>query len=156
MSAQVSYEEVLNRQMGEQSLLMKILIGAVTHLTANMEVTGLLIESLKVATAEEEKQALTDIQAIKDKSDEFLRKMGSAGVFKEMVLKVQRPLFSNDPDMDESTCLVYDQKKSFVHHLRLDSDAMAMMGEEPKMYVQSRLWIDGTLQLSSRVEDPGW
>lgn len=140
MSTKPSKNETLDRQMEPGNPLLDLLKGAV----ALMDET---IHTLTPLVPLEHAEPLKLIRG-------FLTDMSEAGVAETMIIKVQRPLTSN---METPPYLVYNEDRSLMDHVTLEDPAIIDWFEgDPKMYVEARLWIDGTLQLLRRVEEQDW
>lgn len=135
----------LDKQGTESNPLLPILLGVVSRLDTAIDV-------------------LTQIQGDNEllqefvlENQEFMTNMAIAGLFLPLVLKVQRLITTNNPDMlKEGAVLVYDEDQRLCQEMVIDPSAYAWFGDDFKMYVSARLWANGTLQLMSRIQDQEW
>jgi len=70
-----------------------------------------------------------------------------------MIVKVQRPLSSNDPN---APCLVYDEGRRHQGFIELTpEEVVTLMGDAAKGYFEARV-ERGNLVLGERVADRDW
>lgn len=133
--------EVLERQHEDGNLLIDVLKGAVA-----------VMETAKVALTDCQPEKLVEsLECI----GKFLEQVDQSGLAESMILKIQRPLSTNVEGPEEF--LIYNEDKSLLDQVVLEDPALVgLFGEDLKMYVNSRLWSDGTLQIIDRIEDQDW
>lgn len=151
----IDVNEILERQQQAQDTIMMLLQGTVARFEESL---GLLKDFNTDGPEKTLSPALGNWIATGEK---FIASMEEAKLFLPMVLKVQRPLSSNAPGFDtdpdkKKVCLIYNEDRSVCETMFIDDGALVWMGEDPKMYVTSRLWGDGTLQLIARIEAQPW
>lgn len=80
--------------------------------------------------------------------------MEAAGFFKPLLVKIQRPITSN---MESPPCLVYNEDRTFMHEMAMDSGIMDFFEEgDLKIYAHARLWANGTFQVVCTTEAQDW
>ncbi len=85
---------------------------------------------------------------------DYVSGMGAAGLFKPMVVKIQRPLSSN---IEAPPCLVYNEDRTFMYEMAMDSGVMDFFDEDDfKIYAHARLWANGTFQVVCKTEAKDW
>lgn len=133
-----------------------IMRGAVARLDAMVEI----IDLLKVtAVADADKEFDSPIlEEWKDSVETFLTELGVVKLFTGLVLKLQRPLSTNE---DVPVILAYNEDRSLMEQLTIDEGVLTYFGdpgtqEEFKVFVFARLWQDGTLQIVKNVEWQDW
>lgn len=150
----IDYEAVLNRQQDARDQVLSVLIG----MAARLDLTTFVLQDIADDLSEEgDSDVAKFLEEVTDDTQKFYHTMAEAKFFTPLVLKVQRPLSTNDPEMMEpGACMAYNEDRSLLQHLTLDADAMEWFEEDFKMYVDCRLWIDGTLQVLRRIEEQPW
>lgn len=133
--------EVIEKQGEPSHPLVAVLQGLVAHVDD-------LLDALQNGVGLDDK-----LNLIRDKAD-FIQRLGEAGFFTSVILKVQAPLFTTDP---EPKYLVYTEDRSLCQQIVMEDVALAgWFDGDPKMYVSARLWSNGTLQFVARVEEQPW
>lgn len=154
-SSEAPPEAILQRQItGCKYPLLDILCGFV----AKMErISGPLIpavqeEYLKILT---ESGDAEDAEVVSNLTEAMLSvsTMEAAGLFQTMLVKIQRPLSSN---VENPGCLVYNEERTFLSELSMDSGIMDLFNDELKIYAYARLWADGTFQVVCPVDEQPW
>lgn len=140
MSKKPAKNTVLERQHEEGNPLLDILKGAV----ANLENAKSCLISLN---PEQQAATLGSVST-------FLHTLHEVGVAELLIVKIQAPLSSN---VENPGYLIYNEDRSLMDQVVLEDPAIIeWFSGDPKMYVEARLWIDGTLQLMRRVEEQDW
>lgn len=137
-----SLASILARQSEQGDSLLTVLQGAITRLEGLNEIVPYHEDNSTVA------QMLDDNKA-------FIEELAVAGLCRVLILKVQRPITTNDPNMKAGVCLVYSEDQSLNQFLQVGA-AMEWFQEDFKMFVKARLWADGVLQLIARAGDQPW
>lgn len=131
---------VLARQHEDRNPVLDILKGAIAHL-----------ENAKACMISCDPEA--QIKTLESVSS-FLKDIHATGVAEIVLVKIQRPLASTETP---APFLIYNEDKSLFDHVTLeDPEIIEWFEGDPKMYVEARLWVDGTLQLMRRVEEQDW
>lgn len=150
----IDYQEILKRQADDKNPLLSILTGIAARLD---DATAIISDVSEDAKEDGAKDLGEFLDQVVTSNGEFFKSLEDAGLFLPLVLKVQVPLSTNDPDMLEpGACLAYNKERTLVEHLTLPPETMEWFEGDPKMYVRCRLWIDGTLQVMTRIEDQPW
>lgn len=132
---------------------MDLLIGAVARIDGAMD----LIEELNTDMRIEGDLVSRPLGAWAEELRVFLYNMGESGVFERLVLKVQRPITSNDPEaLKTGFVLVYTEGHTMRAEVTVSPDIYAWFNEDYKMYAEARLWASGLLQLVRRVGEQPW
>lgn len=144
-----SKKEILECQHLAGNPLLTILQGTVTHLEGMLD----LMDEFNVDDTGE--TLSTTVSEFCDEKRAYIEELAVAKLFEPLILKVQRPLASNDP---APHVLVYNEDRSVMEQMTLaDESLYEWFGDDFKMYVRARLWADGTLQLVARIfEEPSW
>ena len=145
----MSKKEILERQHLAGNPLLSILQGTVTHLEAVLD----LMDEFNV---DEKGDTLSSTVAeFCDERRQFVAELAVAKLFEPIILKVQRPLVTNNP---QPVVLVYTEDRSVYSEMVLaDPVLYEWFGSDFKMFVHARLWVDGVLQLTARMfEEPSW
>lgn len=129
------YGKILSRQGEKANPLLAVLQGLVCHVDA-------MAEHLPFATPEAEA------------AKEYVESMGANGFYEGMIVKMQLPLHSTEPG--GGLCLVYNQDRSLLTELVVDSTVLSLFDRDVKIFAFSRLWLDGTFQVVRRVGEQGW
>lgn len=148
-----SLQTILDRQAEEGNPLLTVLQGAMTRLEEATEHIAEVSDWFKEGKLSEHGDSGLD--DIVDDNRAFIEELQVAGLCRELILKAQRPIETNVPDM-EGQILIYNEDRSFETMITMDAQAMLMFGTEYKIYLKARLWIDGVLQLTARVEEQSW
>lgn len=136
-------QEILERQHEEGNPLLDLYKGAV----------AVLEEAKKALITSQPGDITSALLGVRN----YLTAISDAGVAECMIIKVQRPLATNMPSDQPVLYLVYNEDRSLMDHVTLEDPAIVdMFGGDPKMYVNARLWVDGTLQIIDRTDDQDW
>lgn len=135
-------QEILERQHEEGNPLLDIFKGAVA-----------IMEKAKAnLTACEPDGLVSSLGEI----TEFLKAISENCLSECMIVKVQKPLSYSGP-LKDAPYLMYSEDRSLMDQIVLnDPSIVEMFGDDPKMYVNARLWVDGTLQIIDRTDDQDW
>lgn len=142
-------KDVLKGQDLPVDSTMAILRGAVARLDFMVE-TIKIMEPFLMEGPDDTGVAQTMLEW-KESTEAYLVEMGVAKLFTGMVLKLQKPVFSNEV---EPLYLAYNEDRSLMEHMHASPEVEAFFQEGVfKVFVFARLWKDGTLQL---VSEAGW
>ena len=144
-----SKKEILERQHLKGNPLLSLLQRAVAHLDS-------MLDLMAEFNVDDKGEVLSSMVAeFCDEQQAFIEELAVAKLFEPMILKVQRPLATNDPTPH---VLVYNEDRSVMEQMSLaDPSLYEWFGDDFKMYVDARLWADGCLQLvARRFEEPSW
>lgn len=139
-----SPSEALNRQGQKFNALLPVLIGTIARLDSAL---GILRDEAETMVGE------SILRDYIEENDQFILELAVANMFMPMILKVQAPVSSNDPD---APYLVYNESRSLDTMITVDEGVVSMFGNDLKVFVQARVWVDGTLQIVGRAEDQSW
>lgn len=123
--------------------LFKPLKVAVTLLGDTIDVVAAVVERYKM-----EHQIGDDHPMAKmlGQTDEFFQSLDQAGLMTHALVKVQRPLWTSDPEKDEY--LVYDKRRDIEVQGPVPDDVKEWFADgKAKVYAVARLWGDGEMQL---------
>lgn len=135
-------QEILERQHEEGNPLLDIFKGAVA-----------IMEKAKANLTTCEPDGLVSSLG---EITEFLNAISENCLSECMIVKVQKPLAYSGP-MEEAPYLMYNEDRSLMDQIVLNDPAIVeLFGDDPKMYVNARLWVDGTLQIIDRTDDQDW
>lgn len=135
-------QEILERQHEEGNPLLDIFKGAVA-----------IMEKAKANLTTCEPDGLASSLG---EITEFLKAISENCLSECMIVKVQKPLSYSGP-MKDAPYLLYNEDRSLMDQIVLnDPSIVELFGDDPKMYVNARLWVDGTLQIVDRTDDQDW
>lgn len=142
-------QEIIARQHLKANPLMAVLIGTVGKLEEALEI----IDDLNTLEGDAA-PICRELSQWVDNSRAFIEEMAVAKLYEPMILKVQRPITTNDPD---NQLLMYNEDRSLMEQMVFDDPNLySWFGDDYKMYVKARLWVSGQLQLIKRVENQSW
>lgn len=75
------------------------------------------------------------------------------GLFDTHILKLEAPPYSSAANPE---CLVCNQTKSVMAQIPHDETIMIWLEGRPQVYMEARIWVDGTIQLVRLVDDKAW
>lgn len=70
-----------------------------------------------------------------------------------MIFKIQRPLFTNDP---EPKVKIYDETREFEGEVPLTPHLFQFFEDELKVYVEGHIDEEGVLTIIHKVEEQDW
>lgn len=147
-----SLQAVLERQAEQGNPLLTVLQGAVSRLEDMTAAARSFFDQARAGLSIPETMK---VLAHFDDQDAFIEELQVAGLCREMIVKVQRPISTNDPNMEEGVCLVYNEDQSLNQFIQI-GQAMEWFNGDFKMYVRVRFWNDGVLQIIARTDDQPW
>lgn len=150
-SYQESFEDTLSRQGQATNALMPVLIGLTARLDNLMDASQLALYYPEAQMSRGDVVAM--VEEALEEHRAFLTEISVAGLFRPYIVKVQRPIVTNDPT---AACLIYNEDRSITVSVALDEASLAWFGDDYKMYAKVRLWVDGTLQLIERIDNQDW
>lgn len=142
----MNVNETLNKQ-GEPNPIMDVLIGMTVRYEGLTDIIRGVIEDAGEGEVPELAKFLQSC-------DKYIEDMERAKFFKTYICKMQAPISSSE---DNPGHLLYNEDRSLMTTVILEDPNLASWYEgDLKMYVEVRLWTNGTLSFIRRVEEQPW
>lgn len=85
----------------------------------------------------------------------LLEVLEQAQVFSTEVVKLQTPLFTNDPQA-VGAMLVYNEVRTVQDMIPVPLGLAEAFADSPRIFASARIWLNGSIEILELLEEQGW